>query len=344
MSAEESHEDFRRAAITEEIEQQAADWLALCEVRELTPAEATAFVAWRAADVRHQEALNELMAAWRTFDRLQDYPRRFNLPDDPDALSRRRRSRIRLPMAWAAAAAVVLVGALWLRPAGSERAPVGTVAATAATTTLRLPDGSEVEFKPGSEVVPQFTAGERRVRLVRGEAHFTVAKNRAWPFVVEADGVAVRAVGTAFNVRLDTSAVEVLVTEGVVRVGAPAATHAEDVPTLGAGQRTSVATLPTTATTLVVETLAPIEIDRALAWQTSRLVFDATPLSVVVEKFNRHTGRRIVLRDSTLGKLPISGRFRAGNIESFLELLESGFDLSVDRSGDEIVLRRTSAK
>ncbi|HRE83986.1 MAG TPA: FecR domain-containing protein [Opitutaceae bacterium] len=340
MSTDGSYEEFRRDSRAEEIEQQAADWLALREVRELTSSEANAFAAWRAADVRHQEALTELMAAWRTFDRLQGYPRRSDLPDDPDALSGRRRSRIRLPMTLAAAAAIVLAGVLWLRPAGSEQSPVGAVAAAA--TTLRLPDGSEVEFRAGSEVVPLFTPEERRVRLVRGEAHFTVSKNAAWPFVVEADGVAVRAVGTAFNVRLDPSAVEVLVTEGVVKVGVPEVAHADEVPTLGAGQRTSVATVPTTATTPVVETLAPIEIDRALAWQTSRLVFDATPLSVVVEKFNRHTGRRIVLRDSTLGALPISGRFRAGNIESFLELLESGFGISVDRSGDEIVLRRRS--
>jgi len=342
MSTGGSYEEFRRDSMADEIEQQAADWLALRELRELTPAEEKAFVTWREADVRHQEAVAELMAAWRTFDRLQGYPRRSDIPDDPDALSRRRRSRIRLPMTWAAAAAVVLAGVLWLRPAGSERTPVDAVATAA--TTLRLPDGSEVEFRPGSEVVPQFTTEERRVRLVRGEAHFTVAKNAAWPFVVEADGVAVRAVGTAFNVRLDTSAVEVLVTEGVVRVGAPEATPAGEVPILGAGQRTSVATVPTTAMTPVVETLAPIEIDRALAWQTSRLVFDATPLSAVVEKFNRHTGQRIMLRDSTLGALPISGRFRASNIESFLELLESGFGLSVDRNGDEIVLRRASAK
>jgi len=38
------------------------------------------------------------------------------------------------------------------------------------------------------------------------------------PFVVEAAGIGVRAVDTAFNVRVHPEAIEVLVTEGTVRV------------------------------------------------------------------------------------------------------------------------------
>jgi transmembrane sensor len=56
------------------------------------------------------------------------------------------------------------------------------------------------------------------VVLERGEAHFQVAKNPARPFVVVARGVEIRAVGTAFSVGLESTRVEVLVTEGQVAV------------------------------------------------------------------------------------------------------------------------------
>ncbi|MBI4626652.1 MAG: FecR domain-containing protein [Verrucomicrobia bacterium] len=54
--------------------------------------------------------------------------------------------------------------------------------------------------------------------LARGKAHFTVAKNPSRPFVVSAGGGDVQAVGTVFNIRLRSEAIEVFVTEGKVQV------------------------------------------------------------------------------------------------------------------------------
>jgi len=98
------------------------------------------------------------------------------------------------------------------------------------------------------------------VRLVRGEAHFTVAKNPARPFIVEAGGVAVRAVGTAFDVRHADGAIEVLVTEGKVHVRAARAARRIQVPApapiatpLVAGERAVVdTTRPATAPAVAV--------------------------------------------------------------------------------------------
>ena len=63
-----------------------------------------------------------------------------------------------------------------------------------------------------------FTDTERRVRLERGEAFFQVTKDPRRPFVVEVGGVTVRAIGTAFNVRLGGGELDVLVAEGKVEV------------------------------------------------------------------------------------------------------------------------------
>ncbi len=333
----------RHAEATEE---RAAQWLALRDERELTANESAAFAAWCAADACHQAAVDELAGAWQTFDQLRGYPRLPGSAVDADFFTPRPKRRVNQPVLLAAAAAFVIAATFWwqVQPAShptiaAEPIPVGT------GRTLQLPDGSIVEFRAGTEVEPLFTPEERRIRLVRGEAHFTVSKDAARPFVVEAGGVAVRAVGTAFNIRLGDAAVEVLVTEGVVRVQSPMEPAVSEGPNVREGQRVVIEKalylkLPPPR----VETLAPAEIDRVLSWQTSRLVFDAAPLNEVIAHFNRHHSSRIVLKDSSLAALRISGRFRAANVDSFLELLERGFGIAVERRPGEIVLHQAARR
>jgi transmembrane sensor len=201
---------------------------------------------------------------------------------------------------------------------------------------------------------------------VRGEAHFEVAKNSLRPFIVEADSVSVRAVGTAFNVRMEATGVDVLVTEGKVgvttAVGQPAWAPAggpsgnnDASAALGpglilvAGQRTAVPTTPAPGglPQLVVEVLTQHQIDRALAWQSSRLVFDAMPLSEVVARFNRSaaeqdgpTAVRLRVSGAELAAMRISGRVRYDSVENFVEVLEKDFDIAAERRGSEIILRK----
>lgn len=123
-------------------------------------------------------------------------------------------------LAAAAALAVVFRSEDWMR----TTAP--SVEAGAATMAVRprgrtLPDGSVVELNAGADLAVEFSSELRGVRLVRGEAHFSVAKDASRPFVVAVGPVKVRAVGTAFNVRFEPAAVQVLVTEGQVAVDAP---------------------------------------------------------------------------------------------------------------------------
>jgi transmembrane sensor len=270
-----------------------------------------------------------------------------------------------------AAAAIALLAAVRFHDSWSGSPGEPAAIAQVEPGLLHLSDGSEVEVHAGGEIVEQFTPEERRVRLVRGEAYFTVARNPARPFVVEASGVAVRAIGTAFNVRLrpDATTVEVLVTEGKVQIAPPNSRafdadtgspsggfrssvdltpHLEDeVAILTAGQRTVISTRVSAGPRMpVIETLAAAEIDRALSWQTGRFILDATPLAEVVERFNRHAaGRqalpRLTVADPQLGKMRISGRIRAENIESFVEVLETNFGVVAERRVEgEIILKR----
>ncbi|MGY8696772.1 MAG: FecR domain-containing protein, partial [Verrucomicrobiia bacterium] len=101
----------------------------------------------------------------------------------------------------------------------------------------------------GAQVFVRFTDEKRLVDLLAGEAHFTVSKDASRPFIVRARGTVVQAVGTAFNVLLNSDRVEVLVTEGRVLMNPSIATTRESVideseplvRSLTAGQRSVVA-------------------------------------------------------------------------------------------------------
>jgi transmembrane sensor len=227
---------------------------------------------------------------------------------------------------------------------------------------LTLADGTVVELNANSAVEPAFTAHERRVRLIRGEAHFAVVKDSARPFVVEARSIAVRAVGTAFNVRLDSAAVQLLVTEGKVRVEnvAPLVTASDALvdslaapmapanvaatPFVTAGERLVVDSTPAAPdlSRARVEAVLPEELERSLAWKRPQLVFDRTPLPEAVAAFNRFNRHQLTIGDGALAKRRLGGAFQADNVDGFIHVLESGFDVIAERRGaDETVLRQS---
>lgn len=334
-----------RPSDDEAIAATAAAWLAQRD-DELSPAAARDFAAWRAADPRHEAAVQRLERTWSTLQQLRDFRPAAVRHPDRDLL--RARARVRpVPRwpAWAAAAAVIVAGFVWWGRVPSGAAAV-QVFATAAEGYERVPlsDGSVLELNGGTEVQVDFSGPNRHVRLRRGEAHFSVAKDAGRPFLVDAGGVSVRALGTAFNVRRGVREVEVLVTEGRVAVvpaaGGPADTGAP--LQLVANERTVIATAGAAAPAAApVERVAPGRIREALAWQGPRLVFADTPLAEAAAQFNRHNAVRIELADPELGALPIGGSFRAEHAEAFLRLLESGGEIAVERPAPDVVrLRR----
>ncbi len=332
----------------EQIDRTAADWL-IRRDRGLTAAEQDEFFQWLAADPRHGERFAQHQRTWKEFNLLAQWRPEHSAEPNPDLLAKPRRARRWL--AWTAplalAASLALGFFVWTRtPPPTDLAP--TAVARAHQGTRVLEDGSTVELRGDSEIAVAFTAGERRVALVRGEAFFTVAKNALRPFIVHANGVDVRAVGTAFNVRLDSAHVEVLVTEGKVAVAPPggsdssaadgAAVSAPVAPLfVNVGERAVVPLAPQAAPQ--VTAVDEAQIAQALAWQPRLLDFDSTPLADVVAEFNRRNAMQLVLEDATLATMPIVASVRSDNVEGFVRLLEVGGSVRAERRGDRIHLR-----
>ena len=263
----------------EEIERTAAQWV-LRRDRGLTATEQDELSQWLAEDSRHGEALALQRWGWDELDRLAGLQTSLGAVPNPDLFAPRRRVRW---WPWAASAALA-AATVALSLIYSWHAPAAPAVKSylQVNERLALPDGSRIELKDGSKVVVQYSDRERRVKLTGGEAQFSVWQDATRPFVVEAGGIEVRAVGTVFNVRLENRAVEVLVTEGRVKVNreplaATAGGSVADVM-LAAGEQTAVplAVDAVQAAPVVVPATSE-QISQSLAWQTPRLQFFETP-------------------------------------------------------------------
>lgn len=326
------------------IRREAAEWLTRHD-RGLTAAEQDEFFQWRAADPRHGEWFARHRAGWRRLDAIADWRPEHGTEPNPDVLARpvRRRPWMR-PAFLAALAASLALAAIGFRPDRSA-ADSGVTHVTAGGYERRLlDDGSVAELNHGAEIEVNFSAGERRVVLRRGEALFTVTKNPLRPFIVRARGIDVRAVGTAFNVRLEANAVEVLVTEGKVQVAptAPATVSASRAPDgppplVVAGEKALVP-LDTPKLPQITRT-TPAELARLSSWQPQLLDFSSIPLRQVIAELNRRNRVQLVLADANRADTPVVASIRSDNVEGFVSLVTAATGLRAERRGDyEIVL------
>jgi len=341
------------------IESRAAAWLARRDGG-LSAREAAEFARWCDSDPRHAAAVREIESTWAAFDRPSATGRTESLRGELRALEARDRRRWRARGA-AGVCAVAACLAVYLsiqRPGPQEATALPPVVATArfsAPERQVLADGSVVEFKPGAEIAVAFSEEKRVVMLRKGEAHFSVMKNAQRPFFVEAGGVSVRAVGTAFAVQLGGKEVEVVVTEGKVSVAAAPPIEAAGsvsprndqaltagptgAPLVAAGQRTSVPLVPSAAVAAVVA-LSPTELAERLSWRVPRLEFTETTVAEAIALFNRHSATRLTTADGAVAAMRITGVFRADNIEGFVRALETSLRLRAEYGAGEIRLER----
>lgn len=331
----------------EAAENDAARWAMRCAAG-LTPAEESALQAWLAGDPTHATLLDEYCGAWNRFSPLAEVsgPRPLKSSERDakrDAPGRTRLLRLVVP-ALAVAAAIAIMLTWRTRPESptSDAGHMPSVVSLPLPCELRtLADGTQVELNRGAEIALAFTPTERRITLIRGEASFAVVKDPARPFIVSADGVEARAVGTAFNVRRSSGVIEVVVTEGVVRVdGAPKTPESDATPVLlSASQQITVSSSAAVARAAVT-TLNAQQLAQQTAWQPRELDFDDAPLHEIVAAFNRHNPVSLRIVSPALAAERVTAKFRSDNVESFVRLLERVYQVRVTLHGDGVDLSR----
>jgi len=303
-----------------EIDDEAADWAARVDGRELDADRDVALQGWLAGDPRRAGAFLRAQAAISFLDRGRA------LAGVDQAIEPRRPSRRGLLTGLGGALAAGLAGGavlLTTRPQRLDtrlgeirRVPLADGSLVAINTTTAL----DVTMKPKS----------RQILLRRGEAWFQVAKDAERPFVVSAGLVRVRAVGTAFSVRRDGDGVDVMVTEGVVETWVEG--QAGPRQRLAAGNRIQLV-----GYTAPVVAESPSEIERSLAWRNGEIALDGESLGDAAGQFNRYNSRQIVIDDADLARERFVGLFRTNEPESFAAAVAATIGATV--SEDDKIIR-----
>lgn len=348
-------------ADSRQIEQAAAEWLARRDADAWAAHDQQALDAWLAERTEHRVAFLRLESAWSEAGRLRalaaglpagvvparTQPAASTAADGNTLASphdlrqvtfapRQAETSGRWRRSVAAALALAVVGSMawggW-QLSGLEQASYAS--GIGQLQTVALADGSTATLSSDSRLDVRMSRGERHVALTQGEAFFDVARDAQRPFVVEAQGRRVAAVGTRFSVRSDPEALRVVVTEGKVRLQSMAGTDGRAQPEalLPAG---SVATAGRNG--VLVRSLPLADAERYLEWRSGYLSFDDTSLAAAAAEFNRFNKHKVELGDAAVGELRVGGNFRWSNTEGFVRLLEQGFPVRAERHADRIVL------
>lgn len=219
-----------------------------------------------------------------------------------------------------AASMAIAVAIAWLAlPGFLLRLEADHLTGTAELRTFQLQDGSEVTLAPNSAVSVSYETGERRVRLVQGEAFFAVSADRDRPFKVTARSVQAVVLGTKFDVRLEEAAVAVAVQEGRVLVEA-----SEKGEALRAGEGVRV-----TGQGVFVRTTE--EPGTIAAWRHGQLLLRNQSLGDAVNEIRRYFRGTIIVTDPSLERQPTTGVFNMADPEEALRGLAQAHGAKVRR-------------
>jgi transmembrane sensor len=310
---------------SKEVYDEAACWAARMDAGSLSPAEQDTLEAWLSADTRHYGALAQAQALL--------VPAQERSPMHPTQSVKPARRMFIIGGGIAAGLAVAAGSATYVAQVWNEgryKTQIGEM------RVVPLSDGSVVSLNTDSELLVRYSKSQRDIELIRGEALFDVAKNKARPFVVKTGKTQVRAVGTSFSVKvLPNQPVQVLVREGVVEV------KRQDVPVapavLVASNNRALAPLDAP---IVAEPVETAEVGRALAWRVGRLAFHGEPLNLAASEFARYSPVRIQIDDPEVANKKVIGLFVSTDPVGFANAVAVSFDLRAEISGDQIRLSR----
>lgn len=178
--------------------------------------------------------------------------------------------------------------------------------------TLALSDGSSVRLGPHSRLQIlslDETSGERVVWL-EGRAFLGVHHDPSHPFVVRTSQGDAVALGTRFEVRAERTGLEVVVVEGLVKVG-----DGDESVTLSQGDLGRVNSDGT------VETEQVEDLYGRLGWLSNVLVLQETPLGQAVKEIEARFGVDVEVEDPALNELTLTTTFTDRPVEEILAVI-----------------------
>ncbi|MCI4667291.1 MAG: FecR domain-containing protein [Bacteroidia bacterium] len=236
---------------------------------------------------------------------------------------------------WLMAAAFALlalsIGAiLFFNRQTQEAIPAFTLyESTDSDRTVILADSSQVYLKQTSklQVASNYGQGSRKM-ILEGKAVFDVEPDPEVPFVVIANDVEVKVLGTVFEVDMRKNGVAVAVQRGKVQVSA----SEEKKVILEKGEKID----PVSASNWNPEVLA-IESNR-FSWQNKSFLFENTYMRDVLADLMATYQVDISINNSALNNCIVTTRFEGESLPYILDVLGVMLEFEWEQKGDAYVL------
>lgn len=223
-------------------------------------------------------------------------------------------------------------------------------------TKIRLSDGSIIWLNAGSTLrYPEKLDKAQREVYLSGEAYFDIKQAPNRPFIIHAQKMDIRVLGTSFNVRSykDEDFEETAVISGAVEVTVPeehkvmkitpnqkvvlhktSGGHLKENSISGNKEATKIERQP-------LSVISPADTIHVLetAWMNNQLIFRNETLLSLSQRLERWYGVKIIIEDQQLAMLRFSGRADNISIEKLLEVLQSIQPFNYSMQDDVVTIK-----
>jgi hypothetical protein len=202
---------------------------------------------------------------------------------------------------------------------------------------IQLSDGTNVHLNAGTSIKypVKFIKGENRQVFLDGEAYFSVAKDVSHPFIVNADKVNIRVLGTQFNVSSYTedSKISTVLVEGSVDVYQNGNSYSSKTSTnLKPGFKADWQKQNNKIS------LEKADIEMHTAWINGKIIFKHIPFKNVIKKLERHYDVVIMNNNKELGEKFVTASFDIETIENIFEILNVSYNINYTLNNNQITI------
>lgn len=200
---------------------------------------------------------------------------------------------------------------------------------------IELSDGTTAHLNAGTSIKypVKFLKGMNRQVFITGEAYFKVTKDIAHPFIVNADKLNVKVLGTEFNVQAypEDSTSEIVLVEGSVALYEDTQ-NLKEKTILTPGHKASFTRSNNHITTTTVRT------NIYTSWINGELVFRNMTFENILKKLERYYNLEITNHNTKLSKTILNASFGNETIDIILESLKENYGINYSISGNKITI------
>ena len=237
-------------------------------------------------------------------------------------------------------------------------APLGS------TSEIVLPDSSRVWLNAGSKIKYSTTYNQKnRLIYLEGEGYFIVAKNKKIPFIVDAYGFEVKAVGTEFNVKAykGDPTVETTMVEGKVTLQHSTESILKGVY-LTPNQKATFYKKEESLTVEVIKKLeekkeelnyipehrlviAPrIDPKAIISWKENRLIIEREQLGTLAEILSRKYNFNFEFKSEDIKQISFSGTLEDETLQQVMNVIKIGSPIDYEIVGKTVIIERNEAR